>query len=107
MAVPEIIERYLELSTGSDAGAMAACFTDDAEVTDEGATHRGREEIRVWREKLAATFTYTITVVGAEPDGSDGYRVPAVIEGDFPGGRAELTYRFRLRDGLIAALTIG
>jgi len=28
------------------------------------------------------------------------------IEGDFPGGVADLTYRFALRDGLIADLSI-
>jgi ketosteroid isomerase-like protein len=105
--VPEIIDRYLQTATGTDFAAMAACFTEDAAVTDEGKTHHGRQEIRAWREQLAATFEYTVTVLGADPGDDGRYRVTALIEGNFPGGRVELTYAFRLREGLISELVIG
>jgi ketosteroid isomerase-like protein len=107
MATPEIIERYLQLATGSEYAAMAACFTPAAVVTDEGKTYRGRAEIQAWREQLAATFEYTVKVLNAEPAGDGLYRVTALIEGNFPGGRVELTYTFRLENDLIAELSIG
>jgi hypothetical protein len=101
--MPEIIDRYLRLATGADYAAMAACFTTDATVTDEGQTYHGRDEIRAWREKLAAAFDYTVRVLRVEGE----YRVTALVEGTFPGSPVELTYNFRLRDGLISELAIG
>jgi ketosteroid isomerase-like protein len=101
--MPEIIDRYLQLATSDDYAGMAACFTDDAVVTDEGHTYHGRDEIRAWREKLAAAFDYTVRVLRTEGE----YRVTAQVAGDFPGSPVELTYDFRLRDGLIAELVIG
>jgi hypothetical protein len=107
METPEIIERYLQLGTGPEHAATAACFTPDATVSDEGRTYRGRAEIQAWREDLAGRFTYTVKVLAADGDGAGGYRVRTLVEGDFPGGRVELTYGFRLRDGLIGELAIG
>ena len=107
MATPEIIERYPQLATGREYAQMAACFTPDGVVTDEGKTYRGRAEIQAWREQLAATFEYTVKVLTAQPGDDGRYRVTALIEGNFPGGRVELTYTFRLEDELIAELSIG
>ena len=100
MDTPEIIERYLRLGT-------ADCFASDATVSDDGRTYHGRAEIQAWREELAGRFTYSVTVLGADDDGDGGYRVRTLVEGDFPGGRVELTNGFRLRDGLIGELMIG
>ena len=107
MDTPEIIDRYLQLGTGKDHAATAACFTPDATVSDDGRTYHGRAEIQAWREALAGQFTYTVKVLGTEGNESGGYRVRSLVEGDFPGGRVELTYAFHLRDGLISELTIG
>jgi hypothetical protein len=106
MGTPAVIEKYLQLSTGPEFAATAACFTPDATVSDEGRTHRGRAEIQAWREELAGQFTYTVKVLDTEGS-DDRYQVHTLVEGDFPGGRVELTYRFRLRDGLISELAIG
>jgi hypothetical protein len=46
-------------------------------------------------------------VLDALPAEEDSYRVTALVEGDFPGGRVELGYTFRLHDGLISSLSIG
>ena len=107
MDTPEIIDRYLRLGTGPDHAATAACFTPDATVSDDGRTYHGRSEIQAWREELAGTFTYTVKVLATEQDAGGGYRVHTLVECDFPGGRVELTYAFRLRDDLISELTIG
>lgn len=102
-----VIDRYLRLATGSDPAALAACFTEEATVTDDGRTYRGRPEIQAWREELSVAFAYTATVLRAEPGDGGRQRLSVLLEGDFPGGRVELTYTFRLRGDLIDELVIG
>jgi ketosteroid isomerase-like protein len=104
---PEIIRRYLAAADAQDSAALAECFTTDGSVVDEEQTYVGRDAIRGWRDLIAGKFTYTTKVTGSEPGGPDTYRVRVHVEGDFPGGQADLTYSFELRDGLIAALHIG
>jgi hypothetical protein len=106
MTAPEIITRYLMAADTKDPAACAGCFTEDGTVLDEGVTYHGRGEIVRWREETLAKWTYTTTVTGSAPTGADEYRVTAHLEGDFPGGEADLTFGFTLRDGLIAALKI-
>jgi ketosteroid isomerase-like protein len=107
MSTPPVIARYLAAAGTGDIAALAGCFTEDGTVLDEGHTYTGPAEIVSWRESLARQWTYTTTVTSSEPiDGGD-YRVSVRAEGDFPGGVADLTYRFALRDGLISALSIG
>jgi ketosteroid isomerase-like protein len=106
VTAPPAVTRYLAASDAGDPAAIAECFTSDATVLDEGAVHRGRAEIRAWREGVAAKYTFTSTVTCSEPLDEDHHRVAVRIEGDFPGGVADLTYRFGLRDGLVADLAI-
>ncbi len=85
------------------------CFTDDAAVSDEGQTWRGHDEIRAWRTGTAGKFQYTIevldTTAAASPStASERHAVHTHLEGDFPGGQVDLTFRFTVRDGLISTL---
>lgn len=104
--VPDVIANYLRAADAADADALLACFTEDAEVTDEGATRRGHAEIRRWREEVAAKYVYTVEVLGSRPADDGRYVVSTKLEGNFPGGTAYLEYRFTLSDGLIRALEI-
>jgi ketosteroid isomerase-like protein len=106
-ATPEVITRYLEAADEQDFDALAACFTDDGVAVDEGETHVGREAIKHWREGVAAKWTFTTTVTSTEAVGQTGFNVGVHIEGDFPGGTADLVEAFTLRDGLIEHLAIG
>lgn len=103
---PAVIDRYLAAAEADDAAALAACFTEDGSVLDEDKTYRGHAEIIRWREGLHQ-WTYTVAVLGTEPISDTAYRVAVRIEGDFPGGTADLTYEFELADGLIRELRIG
>jgi uncharacterized protein (TIGR02246 family) len=104
---PDVITRYLKAADDKDAHALAAAFTPDGTVVDEGHTYRGRDEIIGWREALAGQFEYTTEVLTSEPTSTDEYRVTVRVVGNFPGGTADLGYDFTLRDGLISALSIG
>jgi ketosteroid isomerase-like protein len=109
-SLPAAISRYFTLAADGDDDALVDCFTDDAAVTDEGRTWRGHAEIRKWREDVATAYEYTLEALGAEPGGQagglEGYDVQTHLEGNFPGGTVDLTYRFGLRDGRIARLDI-
>ena len=105
-ATPEVITRYLKAADDQDFQALAACFTEDGTAVDEGETHVGREAIRRWREGTVAKWTYTTTVTSAELVGEDRFNVAVHLEGDFPGGTADLVEAFTLRDGLIEHLAI-
>ena len=99
----------MELATApsaSDADAIAACFTEDGEVKDEGETRNGREAIRTWWEGPANAFEYTVEVQSTQPQADDRYVVFTRLTGNFPGGTADLANRFTLRDNLIAILEI-
>ena len=104
---PEIISVYHAAADAQDGEAMAACFTPDGYVVDEGNTYRGHDEIVAWRKVTASKWTYTSTVTGRESS-SDRERLVFVhLEGDFPCGTADVTYRFTIDGDKIAALTIG
>jgi ketosteroid isomerase-like protein len=103
---PPVITTYLKAAADGDFDALTGCFTEDGAVLDEGQTYRGRDEIRAWRESLRSKWEFQTTVTGSEPDGSTGYIVRTHVEGNFPGGVADLTYRFTLAGERIADLSI-
>jgi hypothetical protein len=89
-----------------DAEAVVACFGENAQVTDEGRTWRGRAEIRRWWEGPATKYRYVLTLRGGQRVANDGYAARVRLTGNSPGRTAELRYRFTLRNGLISVLTI-
>ncbi|QZT65278.1 nuclear transport factor 2 family protein [Mycolicibacterium austroafricanum] len=104
-ALPVAVTAYLASHQARDAAALVT-FADDASVTDEGHVHRGRAEIAAWLADAGREFTYTTEFVGAARVGSSDYDVRQRLEGDFPGGVADLHYRFTLAGGLIGRLVI-
>jgi ketosteroid isomerase-like protein len=110
MSLPTVISDYLAASDRGDLGALLACFSDDAVVLDEDQEWRDQAGIRQWREKVANAYEYTVEVRGAAKQGSvDGVQrhdVHAHLEGNFPGGTVDLTFRFGLSDDRIATLQI-
>jgi hypothetical protein len=103
---PEVISRYFELDADGDTNAVVALFTDGAVVVDEGKTWRGVGEIRAWREGPASQYRYTTEVFDTESTGENGYVVTGRLEGNFPGGTADVTWRFTLAGDRIENLHI-
>ena len=80
-------------------------LTADAVVTDEGHDFTGHDEIGAWVATAAAEYTYTTEITGANTtDG--GVDVAQHMEGDFPGGVADLHYRFTFDGALISRVVI-
>lgn len=104
--LPERINTYLAAHLAREIDTAVAAFAPDATATDEGRTHHGREEIRAWLATAGTEYTYTIEAVGARTIDRDHHVVVHHLEGDFPGGVADLQFKFALRDGAIGALVI-
>ncbi|UUN30602.1 nuclear transport factor 2 family protein [Streptomyces sp. FIT100] len=105
-ALPEVVTRYLAAHRDRDTATAVKAFTGDATVTDEDRTHSGSAEIEAWLDSAAREYTFTTTLTGAQQGDTDHYVAAQRLEGDFPGGVADLRYRFTLRDGLIERLVI-
>ena len=104
--VPYVITRYFEADARRGIDAIMAVFTDDAVVIDEGQTWRGIGKIREWRQGPASRYQYTTEVFEVRGSGEDEYLVVGRLEGNFPGGSAELRWRFGLAGDRIRRLHI-
>jgi hypothetical protein len=104
ITLPPSIAAYFDADReGGDA--IAVCFSPDAVVKDEGQTYRGREEIRRWREDVAAKFSYTCEPLAVEEHGERTV-VTCRLEGNFPGSPVNLRFFFRVAAEEIKELEI-
>ena len=104
-ALPDTVKTFMTaLDTREDDRALAT-FTADAVVTDEGRDYTGRDEIGAWLATSVSEYTYTSEFTGATTTGTT-VDVGQHLEGDFPGGVADLHYRFTLDGALISRLVI-
>src|ERR1700726_351027 len=108
MSIPEtsVIALYFEADARRDIDAIVALFTNEAIVVDEGQTYPGTTEIRGWREGGASAYQYTTQVYDTRREGSESYLVTGRLTGNFPGGTAELQWRFTVHHDLISRLEI-
>jgi ketosteroid isomerase-like protein len=104
--LPAPIRAYLAAHAAREADAALRTFTLGAVVVDDGRSYRGRDEVRDFLSKAGADFTYTTRLVGAERVDDAHWVAHQRLEGDFPGGVADLHYRFTLTDDLISELVI-
>jgi ketosteroid isomerase-like protein len=104
--LPATITNYLTAHRERDVATAVAAFTDDAVVTDEGHTYRGRDQISAWLTSAGTGYTYTTEFVGATTLDAAHVDVVQHLEGDFPGGTADLHFRFIMDGALIRRLVI-
>lgn len=84
--------------------AIAQCFTENGIALDERRTHRGRDEIRQWREEVA-TISFTHEILSVRHEG-DRVTVSTRVSGAFKGSPVELDNVFDLEGDKIARLEI-
>ena len=104
--LPDPLAEYFAAANTDDSDRVAACFTEDALVHDEGADIRGREAIRAWAEDARRKYRFNAEVMAVE-EAADRVVVTAHLTGDFPGNPVDLRYRFTLAGRQIAAVEIG
>ncbi|MFE0748116.1 nuclear transport factor 2 family protein [Gordonia sp. NPDC058843] len=104
-ALPDTVKTFITaLDARADDRALAT-FTPDAVVTDEGRDHTGRDEIKSWLATSVSEYTYTSEFTGATRTATT-VDVGQQLKGNFPGGVADLHYRFALDGALISRLVI-
>lgn len=104
--LPDVIATYQRAHDQRNAEAALATFAADATVIDDGETYAGTERILWWLSNAASEYTYTRALTGTEDLGGGTYLVSNHLSGNFPGGEADLRYRFQIADGLIQHLQI-
>ena len=103
---PSVIRRYFEFDAQRDIASLVELFTTDATVVDDGVARHGTAEIGAWQSGQASEYIYTKSILGSESGAADRYVVTARLEGNFPGGTADLRYEFALDGDRISHLTI-
>lgn len=104
-ALPDTIKMSMTAVDARDVGQVLATLTTDAVVTDEGHDYKGHDEIGAWVATAAAEYTYTTAFTGATTTEA-GIDVGQHLEGNFPGGVADLHYRFTLDGTVISRVVI-
>lgn len=105
-ALPAVVTACLSAHRSRDVAAALRTFTAEAAVTDEGRTVRGREAIGAWLNNAGSEYTFSTTFTGATVPDAAHVDVVQRLEGDFPGGVADLHYRFTLDGDRICDLVI-
>ena len=105
--LPSTIRTFLVAHAARDVDAAARAFAPTAVVRDQGETFRGAAEVLAFLQHQGAEFTYTTELLGGRRIDETHWVAVNHLEGDFPGGVADLDYRFTLADGLITELEIG
>ncbi|MDD9206755.1 nuclear transport factor 2 family protein [Georgenia sp. 10Sc9-8] len=105
--LPATIRDYLSAHAARDIDAALRAFSPRAVVVDQGQIFRGTSAIHGFLREAGAQFTYTTELVGAQRVDDARWVATNRLEGDFPGGVAELDYRFTLDGDVITELAIG
>ena len=104
--LPTTVSGFFAAHVVRDAETASSFFTEDAVVVDQGETFRGRGHIHAFLRDAGSEFRYTTEQIGARRVDDAHWVVTVRLEGTFPGGVAELDYRFALRDDVVAELVI-
>jgi len=104
--LPDTITQYLKSHVARDVDTAMQWYAADAEVTDEGKTYHGRDEIRAWLSTAASEYTYTVELTATRQLDDRTYVATHHLEGNFPGGTADLDFTFTLDNNLITKLII-
>jgi len=103
--LPTTIRAFIEAHEARDADAALALLTPGAVISDVGESFTGEDSLRRFVSEAGAEFTYTDEITTVTLEG-EIWVVGHHLEGDFPGGVADLDYRFSLEGEQIARLDI-
>lgn len=103
--LPTTIRAFLNAQEARDADAALSLLSPGAVISDIGEPFSGEDSLRRFVTEAGAEFTYTTEITGVRRDG-ETWVVGHHLEGDFPGGTADLDYRFLLAGERIERLDI-
>ena len=101
-----IIRTFLDAHLTDDHQTALRTFSPTAVVTDQGETFRGTDDVGRFLREAGSEYTYTTEERGAEQVDDAHWVVAIHLEGNFPGGVADLHYRFTLDGTVISRVVI-
>jgi hypothetical protein len=104
-ALPDPVKTFMTALDARETQQVLATLTPNAVVTDEGHDYTGHDVIGSWVATAASEYTYTTELTGATTTDA-GVDLTQHLEGDFPGGVADLHYRFTLDGASISRVVI-
>lgn len=105
MDLPIILKNLLKAQENFDSASYSECFSDDAQVFDEGKTHKGKEEIKDWNEKTNDEYKTKLEAIDIFNE--DKMTVLTTkISGTFDGSPIVLKYNFEIENDKISSLKI-
>ena len=104
MKLPSQIQHYIDASNAHDVKSILECFTDDAVVRDENATHRGKIDIGHWITTIEK-YKFQFKPLSSQERGNETV-VSVEVSGTFPGSPISLDYHFAIANEKITSLII-
>ncbi|MFP3591558.1 nuclear transport factor 2 family protein [Chryseobacterium sp. SIMBA_038] len=105
MDLPIILKNLLKAQENFDSISYSECFSDNAQVFDEGKTHKGKEEIKDWNEKTNEEYKTKLEVIDVFNE--DKMTVLTTMgSGNFDGSPIILKYNFEIENDKISSLKI-
>jgi ketosteroid isomerase-like protein len=104
--LPTAVRDFLAAHIARDADTASKFLTEDVVAVDQGETFRGWDDVHAFLRDAGSEFEYTTEQIGARRVDGTHYVATLRLEGTFPGGTAELDYRFTMRDDRIAEIVI-
>jgi protease II len=105
MNLPKVVTELIKAQNNFDSAAYANCFTETAEVFDEGKTHTGKTEIKIWIDKANKEYQAKMEPIAYQESAGKAV-LNAKISGTFEGSPIVLSYHFDFAENLIQSLKI-
>ncbi|SHH73296.1 nuclear transport factor 2-like protein [Flavobacterium johnsoniae] len=105
MNLPKVITDLINAQNSFDSIAYANCFSENAEVFDEGKTHNGRLNIQNWIEESNQKYRSVMKPLEYTENGTPSI-LTAECSGTFDGSPIILKFHFDIADGKIQNLKV-
>ncbi len=105
MNLPKVITDLINAQNSFDSIAYANCFSENAQVFDEGKTHNGRLNIQNWIEESNQKYRSVMKPLEYTENGTSSI-LSAECSGTFDGSPIILKFHFDIADGKIQNLKV-
>ncbi|ABQ06861.1 hypothetical protein [Flavobacterium johnsoniae] len=105
MNLPKVITDLINAQNSFDSIAYANCFSENAQVFDEGKTHNGKLDIQNWIEESNQKYRSVMKPLEYTENGTSSI-LSAECSGTFDGSPIILKFHFDIADGKIQNLKV-
>jgi len=105
MNLPDNIAGLIKAQNDMNSTVFAGFFTAEAQVSDEGSSYSGRDEIKHWIQQASEKYQMQLKPLDYNQNGPAA-ELTVEVSGTFPGSPAVLQYHLELDGPLIRSLRI-